>query len=330
MQPNINNLAILRISIHGESQYAWANAENLSDESPIFQLSPTLQFYRKRLPSLIEHVTSTKLGTFGEFRDKLSILNPLPSPDKTLCTAFNYSSHLKELGEGKIRQPLFFSKHPSTLTDPYSPLPLKDEKILLDYEVELGVVIGSHLKWHQKLTTQEAEDSIFGYVLVNDITSRRYLISDNGFIWRGKNLIDSTPIGPWIIPVETMKRLTSFVEPATPELRLTSSIERRGPCQNGSTNEMVFTVTEQLNALLEITPLSPGDLIFTGTPGGTAFHIPRIVRFIGRVTNGRFNHRFLKQQEKSHRYLKIGDQVTTSAEWLGTQKNQITTGLEVK
>ncbi|HLB59409.1 MAG TPA: fumarylacetoacetate hydrolase family protein, partial [Bdellovibrionota bacterium] len=217
------------------------------------------------------------------------------------------------------KHPLFFSKHAKVLAGPFDPITLPSHSLLFDNEVELGVLIGASIPWRATPTPQQVEDALYGYVLLNDLTSRRFLIDDNGALWRGKNLPNSTSVGPLIIPISTMKHLTNFIEPGTPNLTLSSSIARKGPCQHGTTEDMIFTVAELINELLKVTPLEPGDLIFTGTPGGTGFRISKLTRLLGRITDGKFKGPFIKKQEQSTGYLRVGDEVTIAGDWLGTQ-----------
>lgn len=321
-----NNIAIIKALINEEPQYLWGPADSLKDDTPLCPLSPTLSFSSKKFRDFVSHASSRPISFLGFIKADKSILNPISNPGKTICTALNYSSHIRELSQSIPKTPTFFSKYPGALTNPYSALFLPNKEILLDNEVELALIVGDHIPWRAKPTAQKVEESIFGYVLVNDVTSRRLLIDDEGKLWRSKNLPKSTPVGPWIIPTNTMKILTDFIEPGTPKLNLRSSISRCGVAQSGSTNEMLFSVTDIFNKILEATSLEPGDLIFTGTPGGTGLRISRIERIVGGITNYRLKNIFLKNQERSPRYLQHGDAVTIEGEWLGIQQYPIEEG----
>ena len=322
-----HNIAIIRAVINGDAHYLWGQADKLQDETPLSPLSPTLSFSSKKFRDFFSHAITKPISFLGNLREEQAILNPIPHPGKTICAALNYPSHVHELGQSLPKTPTFFSKYPGALTNPYSSLLLPTNNMLLDNEVELGVIVGSHLPWRSDPTPEKVEESIFGYVLVNDVTSRRLLIVDEGKLWRSKNLPQSTPVGPWIIPTNTMKNLTGFIEPGTPTLHLTSTISRRGVTQSGSTNEMLFSVDEIFNKILEATSLDPGDLIFTGTPGGTGLRISKIERIVAGLTNYRLKNNFLRNQARSLRYLQHKDVVTIEGEWLGIQRCHIEEGI---
>ncbi len=205
----------------------------------------------------------------GVSRKNLREIEPLqnfyyPSPvERAFLPAVNFKLHSKESSMVQIESPYFFLKFSSSLVPPdgISYIPKGVEKY--DYEGEIAIVIGKSGKY---LSKEEASSIIFGYSIVNDISIRDYQMTE--FPRYGKNWVlgkagdYALPYGPCILP-------KTDVDGFRFRIRTTVNDELR---QDGTTDDMIFTVDELISELSKITTLRPGDIITTGTPAGVAVH----------------------------------------------------------
>ena len=165
----------------------------------------------------------------------------------------NYAEHARELGNEVPQQPLLFFKPPSSMIGPGEPIVLPPESNRVEYESEIGVVVGSRLS---HATEAQAEQAIAGFVCVNDVTARDLQKSDNQWA-RAKGFDTFCPVGP---------RLASGLDWRDLEIiGRVNGAER----QRGHTRDMQFTIPFLLAYISRIMRLEPGDLIATGTPAGT-------------------------------------------------------------
>ena len=165
----------------------------------------------------------------------------------------NYAEHARELGNDVPQQPLLFFKPPSSMIGPGEPIVLPPESNRVEYESEIGVVVGSRLS---HATEAQAEQAIAGFVCVNDVTARDLQKSDNQWA-RAKGFDTFCPVGP---------RLASGLDWRNLEIiGRVNGTER----QRGHTRDMQFTIPFLLAYISRIMRLEPGDLIATGTPAGT-------------------------------------------------------------
>lgn len=187
----------------------------------------------------------------------VELLAPLPKPSKFLAIGMNYKKHEAEadkLGVEKRQHQTWFNKQISCINDPYGDIdPGVTEK--LDYEVELGLVIGKKSKY---LTKENAASAIFGYLIINDVSARDWQFHTPTFTM-GKSFDTHGPIGPWIVTADEIKN------PNDLELKCYVNNELR---QHNSTAEMIHSIEDQLVYLSAAFTLEPGDLIATGTPEG--------------------------------------------------------------
>ncbi|RDB48564.1 fumarylacetoacetate hydrolase family protein [Tsukamurella tyrosinosolvens] len=218
----------------------------------------------------------------------LRIGPPIARPGAVLCIGQNYAAHAAESGDAPPSVPILFHKHPNTVVGPFDDVLMPPGALAMDWEVELGVVIGQRCSY---LTTQEeALAAIGGYVVSNDVSERDYQIRDSGGQWsKGKNAPTFNPLGPYLVTAD---------EVADPQqLQLSSRVNGEAR-QDSNTADMIFSVAEIVRHLSQYVALDPGDLINTGTPQGVAL-------------SGRFP------------YLAIGDRMELSIEGLGTQRQAI-------
>ena len=194
--------------------------------------------------------------------DTIRILAPIPCPKQDLiCLGVNYRAHIEETVDvedfTQKKDAVYFSKRVERCNDSGGSVPFYDFVDSLDYEVELGVIIG---KKALNISPQEAPGYIFGYTVINDISARNLQFKHKQW-YRGKSLDGYTPMGPCIVTADEIK------DPH--DLHLTCHIngELR---QDSSTAYMLTTVEEAISELSQGMTLRPGTVIATGTPGGVA------------------------------------------------------------
>ncbi|MFJ8111675.1 fumarylacetoacetate hydrolase family protein [Streptomyces sp. NPDC096132] len=223
---------------------------------------------------------------------------PLTYPNKVICAGANYRDHMKEMGlpdPPQGAQPFFFLKPPTTsVTGPGAPVPMPTgPDVRLDYEAELGVVIGHRLR---DVTPAQAMRHVAGYLVANDISARGHFRRKDplgppfGFDWIGHKGQDGfCPIGPAFVPH------WRIADPQRLAIRTWVNGALR---QDSSTSQMLVPVAEQIAALSRVMTLEPGDLVLTGTPAGVA------------AATGDF--------------LKVGDEIRIEIEGVGALTNHVT------
>ena len=208
----------------------------------------------------------------------------IPRPGKIVCVGLNYRDHAAEGGQDLPKAPLLFAKWPNTLIGDGDPVVLPPESTQVDYEAELGVVIGAKAK---RVSERDALDHVAGYICVNDVSARDLQFADGQWT-RGKSPDTFCPVGPRLVPRE---------EIADPQALAIRCIVNGEALQDSSTAQMIFSVAEIIAYTSQIITLEPGDLIATGTPAGVGvFRDPKVL-------------------------LKDGDEVSVEIEGLGTLTN---------
>jgi 2-keto-4-pentenoate hydratase/2-oxohepta-3-ene-1,7-dioic acid hydratase in catechol pathway len=183
--------------------------------------------------------------------DRVAALCPV-EPSKIVGIGRNYRDHAKELGHDVPSEPLLFLKPPSALLAPHGTVVLPPESERVDYEGELGVVIGRRCR---RVARAHALDVVFGYTIVCDVTARDLQKKDGQWA-RAKGFDGFCPVGPHVV---------RGVDPAALGLRVEVSGDVR---QDGNTRDMLFGVAELISHISAAMTLEPGDLIATGTPHG--------------------------------------------------------------
>jgi 2-keto-4-pentenoate hydratase/2-oxohepta-3-ene-1,7-dioic acid hydratase in catechol pathway len=211
----------------------------------------------------------------------------IPRPGKIVCVGLNYRDHAAEGGQDLPKAPLLFAKWPNTLIGDGDPVVLPPESTQVDYEAELGVVIGAKAK---RVSERDALDHVAGYICVNDVSARDLQFADGQWT-RGKSPDTFCPVGPRLVPRE---------EIADPQALAIRCLVNGEALQDSSTAQMIFSVAEIIAYTSQIITLEPGDLIATGTPAGVGvFRDPKVL-------------------------LQDGDEVSVQIEGLGTLTNPIT------
>lgn len=183
---------------------------------------------------------------------------PIASPGKVVGIGLNYRCHAAAAGAEPPAEPIVFLKPSSGITGPNDEIVLPPGSAHTDWEVELGVVIGTRLR--SCPDPAEALRSVAGYVAANDVTERAHLRSGPTWV-RGKCHDTFSPLGPWLVTADEIP------DPQALSLDLRVNGTDR---QRGSTADMVFGVAELLSHLSGLMTLHPGDLVLTGTPAGVA------------------------------------------------------------
>ena len=188
--------------------------------------------------------------------EEVTLGPPVPHPPNIVCVGRNYPSHVAEEDANPPPSPLLFSKHTSALRGPADPIEWADSLTdQVDFEVELAVVIGRPTR---NVTTGDALDSVFGYMIANDVSARDVQFGD-GQWYRGKSLEGFFPTGPYL------STAAEIPDPRGMELRCRVNGREM---QTGNTSEMLFSIPEIISYCSRSFTLLPGDIISTGTPSG--------------------------------------------------------------
>jgi 2-keto-4-pentenoate hydratase/2-oxohepta-3-ene-1,7-dioic acid hydratase in catechol pathway len=174
------------------------------------------------------------------------------TPSKVVCVGRNYAEHARELGNAVPERPLLFFKPPSAIIAPGEAIVLPAASAQVEYEAEIGVVIGRRLR---RVSLTEAEAGIGGFVCVNDVTARDLQKTDGQWA-RAKGFDTFCPVGPAVVSGLDWRALEVIGR--------VNGVER----QRGRTGEMIFSIPELLSYISGIMTLEPGDLVATGTPAG--------------------------------------------------------------
>jgi 2-keto-4-pentenoate hydratase/2-oxohepta-3-ene-1,7-dioic acid hydratase in catechol pathway len=196
--------------------------------------------------------------TPGGFVHKLADVRLLPpcAPTKIVCVGRNYAEHARELGNEVPAEPLIFLKPPSSLLASGDEIVYPRLSQRVDFEGELGVVIGRQAR---RVSRADALEHVLGYTVVNDVTARD-LQKKDGQWTRGKGFDTFCPVGPWMVPVNGVDLSSLRVR-----TRLDGVVKQDAPV-----TDMIFPVADIITYVTQFLTLEPGDLIATGTPPGVA------------------------------------------------------------
>jgi 2-keto-4-pentenoate hydratase/2-oxohepta-3-ene-1,7-dioic acid hydratase in catechol pathway len=175
---------------------------------------------------------------------------------KFICVGLNYSDHAAESGMAVPSEPVLFMKATSAICGPDDDIVMPRNSQKTDWEVELGVVIGSQAKY---VSENDALSYVAGYCIVNDVSERTFQLEGTGQWMKGKSADTFGPIGPWLVTKEEI--------PDPQDLNLWLEVDGH-QYQNGSTKTMVFGVAHLVSYVSQFMSLQPGDIISTGTPPG--------------------------------------------------------------
>jgi ureidoglycolate lyase len=234
--------------------------------------------------------------------DKLRQLNPTSLPvvsgnprlgpcvgnvSKLVCVGLNYSDHAKEAGAAIPSEPVLFLKAISSITGPNDDVMLPKGAEKGDWEVELGIVIGTKAQY---VTVHDALKNVAGYCIVNDVSERNYQLERGGNWSKGKSADTFCPMGPWLVTADEV--------PDPQALDLVCEVSGK-IMQNGSTKNMIFACAHIVSYISHFMTLMPGDVIPTGTPAGVGLGM------------------------KPQRFLRPGDTMRLSISGLGEQRQKV-------
>jgi len=186
---------------------------------------------------------------------EVALLAPVPRPGKVLAIGLNYADHIAETGNKVPENQLWFSKASTSIHGPFDPIEVPKVSRQVDYEVELVAVIG---KAGRHISRDRAPEHVFGYCVGNDVSVRDWQRQTPQWVL-GKSFDTHGPIGPWITTADEVG------EPHRLDICCMVNGEVR---QSSNTKHLVFNVWAQIEHLSKVMTLEPGDIIFTGTPGG--------------------------------------------------------------
>lgn len=200
-------------------------------------------------------------GELSELPDAatMRIGAPIARPSAVICIGMNYAAHAAESGSEPPTIPIIFLKTPNTVVGPNDAVTIPRGSEKTDWEVELGIVIGTRTAYLD--SPEESMAHVAGFVAANDVSERDFQMAVSGGQWsKGKIAFGFNPTGPWLVTPDEVDHqalgLRSFVNGE--------------PRQDSNTSDMIFTVEQIVHHLSQYVTLEPGDLILTGTPQGVA------------------------------------------------------------
>ena len=255
------------------------------------------------LSKLVKDIDAAALSPAGLAKIKKANIAKLPlvkgnprlgacvaRPGNFIAIGLNYADHAAEAGMPIPPEPIIFNKAPSCICGPNDNTIIPRDSSKLDWEIELGIVIGSRGRY---LSKDKAMSVVAGYCLSNDVSERVFQIERAGQWTKGKGCESFGPLGPWMVTKDEIK------DPQNLNMRLTVNGETR---QKGNTKTMIFGVAHLVWACSQYFILEPGDVIITGTPPGVGLGM------------------------KPPQFLKAGDVVRLTMDGLGTQTQKVVKG----
>ena len=235
----------------------------------------------------ISKLLGADLSSLPEISGSERIGSCITNPGKFIAIGLNFSDHAAETGAEAPSEPIVFMKATSCINGPNDDIQIVSGSKKLDWEVELGIVIGKETK---HISENQSQDHILGYCLVNDISEREWQIEKMGQWVKGKSHDTYGPIGPYLVTKDEISDVNN----------LKMSLDVNGnKMQRGNTNTMIFNVDHIVSYLSKYMSLQPGDIITTGTPPGVGMGM------------------------KPQQFLKAGDTMKLSVENLGEQNSKV-------
>lgn len=243
------------------------------------------EFFRRGSLSEVRHLLED-VESLEAVPEGTRVGAPIAKPEKVVCIGLNYRDHAEETGAAIPEEPIVFMKAPNCVVGPHDEILIPRGSTQTDWEVELGVVIGSRARYLD--SPEDAAAVIAGYCVSHDVSEREFQLQRGGEWDKGKCCETFNPLGPWFVSADEV--------PDPQNLRLTLSVNGVTR-QDGSTKDMIFGVNHLVWYLSQFMVLEPGDLVNTGTPAG--------------VSLGHHDVDFLR----------AGDVVELSIEGLGSQRS---------
>ena len=239
-------------------------------------------------PASLRRLRAMNLARLPAVRGRPRLGCPLGGIEKMVCIGLNYSDHAAEVGRERPSEPMLFIKASSAICGPFDPIRRPRGAVKLDYEVELGAVIGRDAR---DVTEDDALGFVAGYCLVNDVSERAFQMEHGGTTTKGKSADTFGPVGPWLVTADEL--------PDPQGLAIWLEVNGRR-YQDGNTRTMIFTVGEILSHVSQFMTLEPGDIVSTGTPPGVGLGVkPEAV------------------------FLEVGDEMRLGIDGLGEQRLRV-------
>ena len=220
--------------------------------------------------------------------DSVKLLPPIANPQKIICVGANYAEHAKEVGEEQPDEPIIFCKFPTALHAPNEPVVLPTVSQKVDYEAEFVVVIG---RQGRNISEKDALNYVAGYTCGNDVSARDWQLEKSGGQWLlGKSFDTFAPVGPWVVTTDEIP------DPENLDIALRLNGQTM---QQSNTRNFIFPIAKVIAYVSQVCTLTPGDLLFTGTPNGVG---------LGR---------------KPPIFLKSGDTMEVDIEKIGVLRNPV-------
>ncbi len=207
-------------------------------------------------PASLTRLAALDVSQLPQVASEVRLGPPVARVGKIICVGLNYADHAAESGMPVPTEPVLFMKATSAIVGPNDPVILPRGATKTDWEVELGIVIGSRAQY---VDQADAFKHVAGYCIVNDVSERAFQLERGGQWDKGKSADSFAPIGPWLVTPDEVG------DTANLDLRLEVNGELR---QQGNTRTMIFTVGEIISYVSQFMTLHPGDVISTGTPPG--------------------------------------------------------------
>jgi 2-keto-4-pentenoate hydratase/2-oxohepta-3-ene-1,7-dioic acid hydratase in catechol pathway len=236
--------------------------------------------------------------------DELALLSPVTAPCRVVAQMTNFVSHVVDAGMDPKTVPLtFFRKTSGSISGPFDDIVKPSHVSLLDYEVEIGLVIGRDMPVGSSITETNLADYVAGLVITNDVSARDVQLTKTQF-FEGKSYPTFTPVGPRLVLLDA-DELRRFSD-----LRLQTWVNGEAR-QNMTVADMIYPPVRALQALARFQQLQAGDLVLTGTPVGTALSAPpKPIQMIGELLPPQLKWKlFFKKQAQNPKYLSHGDVV---------------------
>ena len=238
-------------------------------------------------PKALDKLRKVKIDKLPLVRGNPRIGSCIANPQKFIAIGLNYSDHAAESGSTVPPEPIVFTKQVSCLSGPNDTVTIPPKSKKSDWEVELGVIIGTRAK---NIKKKDALQHVAGYCTINDLSERAFQTERSGQWTKGKSYDTFGPVGPWLVTADEIKN------PQNLHLWLELNGKR---VQDGNTKTMVYSVAHIVAHLSEFFTLMPGDIITTGTPPGVGMGM------------------------KPQRFLKPGDKMRIGIDGLGVQEQTV-------
>ncbi|MDA9605914.1 fumarylacetoacetate hydrolase family protein [bacterium] len=277
-------MKLLRVGLQGKEKPAILDKDN-----KIRDLSSIIKDFNPENLDIknINKLNEINVESLPELSNLERIGPCISKPGKFIAIGLNYSDHAAETGAEPPSEPIVFMKATSSINGPNDDIEISKESEKLDWEVELGVIIGKNAK---NITEKEAEEHILGYCLVNDVSEREWQIEKMGQWVKGKSHDTYGPVGPYLVTKDEIKDINN--------LNLTLEINGKR-MQTGNSRTMIFNVFYIVAYLSKFMSLHAGDIITTGTPPGVGMGM------------------------KPQVFLKAGDKLKLSIDNLGEQNSKV-------